>query len=215
MNCVILALFFLTTTSSAYTVLNSRNFEHQTQVTTGGTTGRWLISFHTSPVSSDELSLFTALEVALADRGIVTGSVNVVTERSLHSRFAKQLEENDNNDENSVTLFFPNDGRVYVIAELPQSTDALATMAEILVSGYRQLPSFPIPPEPSLFDMVMSTAQEAIILPFAMLSSMDMLIGLGLLILVVALHTIAQQRRHGAVINDSSKAREGDMHKLD
>ena len=74
-------------------VLTDANFEHDTQATTGSTTGRWLILFHnknnyaevqnllTDPQSSegDEEDGGTSLVEDLLEEGVVVGVMDVST----------------------------------------------------------------------------------------------------------------------------------------
>jgi len=151
----------------AYTVLTSENFEHLTQMTTGSTTGKWVIVFGTKSPPVDALKALEQNE-SLEDIGLTTGSVDTLKERALHARFANLLREEDNDDEDDVALFFPNDGKAYVV-ELNFGDEN--TAETFFATGYRAALSFNVPPVPSFLDLVVQGIAD--------LTSMPLVVALG------------------------------------
>ena len=56
-------------------VLTDANFEHDTQATTGSTTGRWLVVFHNKNNYDEVQKMLTDPEASEGDEGSSTGSL--------------------------------------------------------------------------------------------------------------------------------------------
>jgi hypothetical protein len=141
-------------------VLNDATFEHQTQASTGATTGSWLILFSIPSCTSCQETFGPVFETlgqdeALYENGIVLATVDCHENTSVCRRFAvTQL----------PTIVFLHKKKLYTFATTIATTTTDTTYEEQMASQLKQFVlsdfatvsvAMPIPDPPSIMDTLM------------------------------------------------------------
>jgi thiol-disulfide isomerase/thioredoxin len=173
-------LAILGTVRSEVAFLNDDSFEHQTQASTGATTGSWLIMMGTATGCSACATLKPMFEELgqdeeLYDNSIVLGNVDVNESPSTAMRFGIQT---------IPSLLYLHKKKLY---RFPVDVErSVESMKEFVLQHYEKSPAEDIPPPPAAVDQfldVWKKLQESGLLFYAFLAMAAMLIGtIGVLI---------------------------------
>ncbi|XP_064644978.1 protein disulfide-isomerase A4-like [Lineus longissimus] len=137
-------LWLLTAKSTTTILLNDDNFEHDTQASTGATTGDWFVMFYDS--SCDKLlPRWETLAVSLKGKKPV-GRVDKASSPNLVQRL---------NIQKCPELILFRQGKMHYY-ELPK--DDTKTLESFALSVYQNAKSGPVPKVPSPFDKVVEAA---------------------------------------------------------
>lgn len=160
--------------------LNDESFEHQTQASTGATTGSWLIMMGMAtgcPACSTLKPMFEELgqDETLYDNSIVLGSVDVNESPLTAMRFGIQT---------IPALLYVHKKKLYRFpADVERSVDS---MKEFVLEHYDKSPAEGIPPPPAAVDQLLDVwkkLRESDMLFYAFLGMAAMLLGtIGVLI---------------------------------
>lgn len=131
----------------SYTLsLNDDNFEHETQASTGATTGDWFVRFYKSDCA-DETAVWEAVASRLRGR-IIIASVDLETSGKLEKRFKiKQC----------PTFILFHHGNMYRY-ELPMTT--VMSLESFVDGWYKNARSKPVPAQPTAFDALTDTVVD-------------------------------------------------------
>ncbi|KAL9186240.1 hypothetical protein ACHAXT_005478 [Thalassiosira profunda] len=147
------ALSLLRASLAAVIELTDVTFEHQTQASTGQTTGKWLVKFYApwcghcktlAPIWED---LDERLQEENAQDGILVAKVDATKETQLANRFKIQ---------SYPTLKYFADRKMYNYKG-PRTLDALY---EFVTGGYTAALTDKIPPPPSMFEVKMKEFRQ-------------------------------------------------------
>lgn len=131
------------TAASSVVTLTDANFEHQTQASTGMTTGSWLVLFHSKgcPHCKAIMEDFHRLaeDEEVQEAGIVLSNVHVYENKQTSNRFMIR---------GFPTLIFLHKHTMYHYKG-PRDYDSLK---DFILSGYNTMDPMPIPSPPSQFD---------------------------------------------------------------
>eukprot|EP00245_Coleochaete_scutata_P002159 TRINITY_DN12817_c1_g1_i1.p1 TRINITY_DN12817_c1_g1~~TRINITY_DN12817_c1_g1_i1.p1 ORF type:complete len:243 (-),score=36.37 TRINITY_DN12817_c1_g1_i1:187-915(-) len=132
--------------SSPLQELSDKNFEHDTQASTGQTTGRWLIMF-TGPdcATCDEVENELSIAAATSVGGFVAAKVNVSSSPVTAKRF------NVSSPDTIPHVILFRDRKMYPFPrspEPPSSTD----IDKFIKSGYLKAEELDVPGEPGVLD---------------------------------------------------------------
>jgi thiol-disulfide isomerase/thioredoxin len=188
-----LCLIFTVGKAESVIPLTDATFEHQTQASTGSTTGSWLILFHTSSCSTcDEVVKPLLTELAgddgqeqhpeLSEHGIVLGTVDCDEHPNTAMRF--QIDT-------MPTLLYLHKGSMYRVPTT--SSPSLEELKRFVLQDYIEVEAEAIPPPPTAMTYFMdfvSQIQKA--MEGNSLIAMGLLLMVGLLVgtigtLIVAL----------------------------
>ncbi|CEM09881.1 unnamed protein product [Vitrella brassicaformis CCMP3155] len=134
------------TAKSAVRVLTDANFEHDTQASSGATTGDWFIEFYANWCGHCQRLQPTWEELAANLKGrVVVAKVDCDANTSTRSRF---------NIQGFPTLLLLRQGRMY---EYKGARD-LAALEAFATGGYKKTPGKPVPPPESLLDQLKKEA---------------------------------------------------------
>ena len=136
-------------------VLTDVTFEHDTQASTGQTTGVWLVRFCDRKSMSnwcvDGFIEYWAdlCDDLLQDHGIMTGTVDLAKNTKLATRFSSPILE-----EYGVQLaLFKDHGMYLTSVELPDDKDMSREQIKMWVlEGHASETKLPVPPEPTVMD---------------------------------------------------------------
>lgn len=131
------------TLASSVVTLTDANFEHQTQASTGMTTGSWLVLFHSKgcPHCKAIMEEFHRLaeDDQVQEAGIVLSSIHVYENKQTSNRFMIR---------GFPTLIFLHKHAMYQYKG-PRDYDSLKNF---ILSGYSAMDPMPIPSPPSQLD---------------------------------------------------------------
>mmetsp|Transcript_28722 Transcript_28722/g.40059 ORF Transcript_28722/g.40059 Transcript_28722/m.40059 type:complete len:267 (-) Transcript_28722:101-901(-) len=149
-------------------VLDASNFEHDTQATTGMTTGDWFIKFY-APWCGHCKALTPKWETLAKKlkKKVTVASVDVTQNRILGQRFGIT---------GFPTLIFLHHGKMYKYEGMRKVKD----LKKFALGGYRNAKEEDIPPEPSMLVSALFEVLEQ----FASWSQKRPLMGLGVLTLI-------------------------------
>ncbi len=179
----ILCLLTIKLSTSEVVSLDDDNFEHQTQASTGATTGSWFLMLGASSGCESCTNLkpiFDELgqDDVLYENSIVLGHLDVNDSPTTAMRFGIQV---------IPSLVYLHKGQLYRFpADLERSVES---MKEFVLEHYSKSPSEPIPPPPSAADQILdlwSKLQNSGMLFYAFLAMASMLLGtIGVLIVTL------------------------------
>ena len=141
--------------------LTDATFEHQTQASTGATTGSWLVVF-TAPMCQSCKSIRRNLDELSTDsdlyeQGIVVGSVDAVESKQTAERF---------DIANAPTILYIHKKQVYRFEDDGSNDDfAPESLKEFVLEGYAQVEGSPVPGIPSPIEKFLAglaAAQKAL-----------------------------------------------------
>mmetsp|Transcript_21104 Transcript_21104/g.58704 ORF Transcript_21104/g.58704 Transcript_21104/m.58704 type:complete len:236 (-) Transcript_21104:1138-1845(-) len=144
----------IATTSAQVVELTSATFEHQTQASTGQTTGKWFVKFFApwcghckrlDPIWKETSSQLKEDEM-FADAGIVMAKVDCTESMDVCSRFGVT---------GYPTLKYIADGQVFTYKG-PRASDDLL---EFAMEGYKAAKGEPVPAPPSWFEELLDSNQ--------------------------------------------------------
>ena len=139
----LLATTLTLTSASPIVTLTDANFEHQTQASTGMTTGSWFVLFHSNscPHCKAIMEDFHRLaeDEQVQEAGIVLSSINVYEHKQTSTRFMIR---------GFPTLIFLHKHSMYQYKG-PRDYDHLK---DFILSGYNSIDPMSIPLPPSKFD---------------------------------------------------------------
>lgn len=124
-------------------VLTDKTFEHQTQASTGQTTGKWLVMFSApwcGRSCAEVIPTLEELEKSVGDGSVLVATVNTVENLELSNRFGILSQP---------TLVFFADRQMYKYRGL-KTVEAMKTFVE---GGYKESVALPVPAPPSFFDI--------------------------------------------------------------
>jgi len=134
--------------------LTDKTFEHQTQASTGMTTGSWFVKFYASWCGHCKNMAgaynLLAMDEELMAKGIVIGKVEVPHNRDVGTRFGIK---------GFPTLYFLHRKKMYKYSG-PRTVDA---MKAFLLSGYEETEALSIPAAPTFMDHAKETAHQIFI----------------------------------------------------
>jgi thiol-disulfide isomerase/thioredoxin len=203
------------------TALTDATFEHQTQASTGSTTGSWLVLFYSTideekcpecPAIAPQFEqLMTAdsddvSSNSLYDKGVVLGTVNVVTSPQTASRFEI---------ETTPSILYIHRGKYYTVPESSFWTttreeaeaedteenskvqehrldDSLMDrLHEFVMGGYSKVDGRAIPAPPSVFLHVEETVKEIFheYYPYVIVGAMALMVGIANMAVVMKSQT--------------------------
>lgn len=138
----ILTLLFLILCSSSkageVVKLNNENFEHQTQASTGQTTGKWFVLFGAVWCGYSCTKLTPVLKELADLDNIVTGKVDTTANEELGDRFGIEAHP---------TLLFFADRKLFKYT----GETTLDAMKEFVMGEYKKTTGLPVPGPPSYF----------------------------------------------------------------
>lgn len=141
----LLVLFFTALVScSRVVVLESSNFEHQTQASTGATTGDWLIQFYAPSVLHLQAMWEEIAEVLNEDGLVNVAKIDAMMNQDVANRF---------NIQELPSIIFISKGFVYMYSGEVTTED----IVQFARSPYRRLDGAPVPP-------VLTFQEKAVIL---------------------------------------------------
>jgi thiol-disulfide isomerase/thioredoxin len=151
-----LCLIFTVGKAESIIPLTDATFEHQTQASTGSTTGSWLILFHTSSCSSCEEVKPVLTELAgqeeqhpeLSEHGIVLGTVDCEEHPNTAMRF--QIDT-------MPTLLYLHKGSMY---RVPTSSLSLEELKGFVLQDYIKVEAEAIPPPPTAMTYFMDFVSQ-------------------------------------------------------
>jgi len=179
--CLMAAL--VGTTTADVVSLNDDTFEHQTQASTGATTGSWLIMMGTADGCSACTTLKPLFEELgmdeeLYEKSIVLGSVDVNVSPSTAMRFGI---------ETIPSLMYLHKKKLYRFPIEVERT--VESMKEFVLEHYDKSPAEVIPPPPTTMDQFLDLwkkLQESSLLFYGVLGMTAMLVGtIGVLIVTL------------------------------
>jgi len=141
-------LLLLPIVQSEVTILTDETFEHQTQSSTGQTTGRWFVEFY-APWCGHCKQLAPTWEAlalkATEDDGIIFAKVDCTVEKAVCRRFAIT---------GFPTLIYLADRQMFVHDGGKRNVDSLFDFA---MTGYKSLDGKTVPPPPSWFEELLAS----------------------------------------------------------
>lgn len=169
--------------TSEVVILNDATFEHQTQASSGATTGSWFLMLGASAgceACTTLKPIFDELgqDETLYERSIVLGSVDVNDSPTTAMRFGIQV---------IPSLLYLHKGHVY---RFPTDVErSVESMKEFVLEHYGKSPAEPIPPPPSALDELVdlwSKLKNSGMLFYAFLLMAGLLVGtIGVLIMTL------------------------------
>lgn len=124
-------------------VLNDKTFEHQTQASTGQTTGKWFVMFSApwcGRTCSEVIPTLEELQKSIDDGTVLVATVNTIENLELADRFGTLSQP---------TMIFFADRMMYKYRGLK----TLEAMKAFVEGGYKESIALPVPPPPSFFDV--------------------------------------------------------------
>jgi thiol-disulfide isomerase/thioredoxin len=124
-------------------VLTDKTFEHQTQASTGQTTGKWLIMFSApwcGRTCAEMIPTLELLEKSVGDGSVLVATVNTLENLELADRFGILSQP---------TLVFFADRKMYKYRGLK----TLEAIQQFVEGGYKDAVALPVPAPPSFFDL--------------------------------------------------------------
>lgn len=149
-----LCVFFLLLCSIAaeVIVLNDKNFEHQTQASTGQTTGKWFVMFSApwcGRTCTEIIPTLEELEKSVGDGSVLVATVNTLENLDLADRFGILSQP---------TLVFFADRKMYKYRGLK----TLEAMKQFVEGGYKESVALPVPVPPSFLDLAQKRIERFI-----------------------------------------------------
>ena len=148
---LILSSLFLLTSSEVFD-LNESNFEHQTQASTGQTTGKWFVLFSVSPAQNQALQDLAAA----VEEGILVAQVDALKNRKLAIRFGIKY---------YPTMIFFAGGRMYTYRGSTTGEAAVEAMKTFVETRYKSMDGSIVRSPPSLLDtwkeMIRAASKDA------------------------------------------------------
>jgi thiol-disulfide isomerase/thioredoxin len=152
--------------------LTDATFEHQTQASTGGTTGSWFIMFHAPFRKSCESlkPVFNSLdqEPELYENGIVLGSLDISRNQDTGKRFGIST---------VPALLYIHEGHVF---RFPGDDRTLELMKSFILEDYFHVQAEPIPKPPSavkeLLDLIQGNMMAVSGIVFVLIAIVGLLI---------------------------------------
>ena len=178
-SLIVLALYLLTFCQAEIVQLTDTTLEHQTQASTGATTGSWFLMFHAPSCGSCSSlkPVFESLdqEPELYENSIVLGSVDVSENPESGKRF----------DISSVPAFlYIHKGHVY---RFDDEFRSLETMKSFVLQDYSKVTAEDIPPVPSALKDILDLIQGNSMVGIAVAAMGALMMGtIGVLIFVLA-----------------------------
>ncbi|OON15873.1 hypothetical protein X801_08320, partial [Opisthorchis viverrini] len=117
--------------------LDDANFEHDTQASTGGTTGDWLIVFDAMTEAS--LHIYDGLSLSLRARGVSLGIVDPVRSKSTAKRFNVRAQSGQ-----SITVLMLHRSQLYRFSGFIQRTD-FERLLKFAAGEFKEHPKSVIP----------------------------------------------------------------------
>jgi thiol-disulfide isomerase/thioredoxin len=175
--------------------LTDTTFEHQTQVSTGATTGSWLIMFTTTASRCASCELVKQVlqgldeDPELPEQGTVLGTVNVDTNPNTAARFQIST---------LPTIVYFHKGRMYRYLYNTETTTKRQTKETLLkafkdfvLQGYTMVSPESVPAAPSVMDelwnvidTIMAATQENKLTGYAIFGMLGLLLGTIVLLIV-------------------------------
>ncbi|TGZ67127.1 hypothetical protein CRM22_004968 [Opisthorchis felineus] len=132
--------------------LDDANFEHDTQASTGGTTGDWLIIFDT--MTEANLQIYDGLSLSLRARGVSLGIVDPVRSKPTAKRFNVRAQSDQ-----SITVLMLHRSQLYRFSGSIQRTD-FERLLKFAAGEFKEHPKSVIPRPRMRFDELLDWIVE-------------------------------------------------------